>query len=112
MSVDATVVIYGKHPAYGDFLAHGLDHALLSRFDSWLEHVLPALKQGLGDDWEAGWAAAPPLVTLYHGRDVSVEYARNGMAKYRSFLRRALCTCRSTGALPRCSWRPAPPPTG
>ena len=61
---------------------------------------------------QAGWADAPPLVTIYHGRDVSVEYARNGMAKYRSFLRRALCTCRSTGALPRCSWRPAPPPTG
>lgn len=32
---------------------------------------------------QAGWADAPPLVTIYHGRDVSVEYARNGMAKYR-----------------------------
>lgn len=32
---------------------------------------------------QSGWAARPPLITIYHGRDVSVEYKRNGMAKYR-----------------------------
>lgn len=31
---------------------------------------------------QADWARRPALVTIYHGRDVSVEYARNGMAKY------------------------------
>ena len=69
MSDTATVVIYGKHPAYGDFLAHGLDHSVLSHFDTWLEGVLPALKKGLGDGWEAAWAAAPPL-NFWLGPDV------------------------------------------
>ncbi|MEO1455307.1 MAG: glycosyltransferase [Pseudomonadota bacterium] len=32
---------------------------------------------------QAGWADRPPLITIYHGRDVSVEFKRNGMAKYR-----------------------------
>ncbi|MEL6102173.1 MAG: glycosyltransferase [Pseudomonadota bacterium] len=32
---------------------------------------------------QSGWAERPPLVTIYHGRDVSVEHKRNGMAKYR-----------------------------
>ena len=49
MSDEATVVIYGKHPAYGDFLAHGMEHGLLSHFDKWLEGILPALKKDLGD---------------------------------------------------------------
>lgn len=29
------------------------------------------------------WARRPPLVTVFHGRDVSVEYQRNSMARYR-----------------------------
>ncbi|MEO0697600.1 MAG: glycosyltransferase [Pseudomonadota bacterium] len=32
---------------------------------------------------QSGWAERPPLITIYHGRDVSVEYKRNGMTKYR-----------------------------
>ncbi len=64
-----SVVIYGKHPAYGDFLAHGLDHDLLSLFDKWLEGILPKLKDDLGDDWEAAWAAAPPL-NFWLGPDI------------------------------------------
>ncbi|MEM9249829.1 MAG: glycosyltransferase [Pseudomonadota bacterium] len=35
---------------------------------------------------QRGWPDAPPLVTIYHGRDVSVEYTRNRMAKYRALL--------------------------
>ena len=69
MSDEATVVIYGKHPAYGDFLAHGMDHALLSHFDTWLEGILPTLKKELGEHWEASWAAAPPL-NFWIGPDI------------------------------------------
>ncbi|MGB3553061.1 MAG: glycosyltransferase [Jannaschia sp.] len=32
---------------------------------------------------QRGWAARPPLMTIYHGRDVSVEYRRNRLAKYK-----------------------------
>ena len=66
---DVEAVIYGKHPAYGDFLAHGLPHERFAHFDTWLEGVLPALKKGLGDAWEAAWAAAPPL-NFWVGPDV------------------------------------------
>lgn len=30
-----------------------------------------------------GWTRRPPLITVFHGRDVSVEYQRNGLSKYR-----------------------------
>lgn len=63
------VVIYGKHPAFGDFLAHGLAHELLGRFDTWLGEVLPALKKSLEDNWEATWAAAPRL-NFWLGPDI------------------------------------------
>lgn len=55
------MVIYGKHPAFGDFLAHGMDHSALHQLDKWLERVLPPLKKELGDQWEAVWGSAPPL---------------------------------------------------
>lgn len=32
---------------------------------------------------QKGWTARPLLVTIFHGRDVSVEYRRNLLAKYR-----------------------------
>ena len=31
---------------------------------------------------QIGWEGCPPLVTIFHGRDVSVEYRRNRMARY------------------------------
>jgi type VI secretion system protein ImpM len=57
----ASAVIYGKHRAFGDFLAMGLPHENLAPLDGWLEAVLPGLRARLGENWEAGWAAAPPL---------------------------------------------------
>ncbi|MEM1235021.1 MAG: type VI secretion system-associated protein TagF [Pseudomonadota bacterium] len=64
-----SAVIYGKHPAYGDFLAHGLPHEQMQFFDKWLEGVLPPLKAGLGDQWEASWRAAPVL-RFWMGPDI------------------------------------------
>ena len=67
MSVSA--VIYGKHPAYGDFLAHGLPHEQMAFFDRWLETVLPELKSGLAENWEACWRAAP-MLRFWMGPDI------------------------------------------
>lgn len=64
-----SAVIYGKHPAYGDFLAHGLPHEQMQFFDKWLEGVLPPLKAALGDQWEASWRAAPVL-RFWMGPDI------------------------------------------
>ena len=63
------LVIYGKHPAFGDFLAYGLEHSILHQFDTWLEGVLPPLRKDLNDQWEVAWAAAPPLY-FWLGPDV------------------------------------------
>lgn len=63
------MVIYGKHPAFGDFLAYGMEHSILYKLDQWLEAVLPALRNDLGDQWEAQWAAAPPIY-FWLGPDV------------------------------------------
>lgn len=67
--IPVTPVIYGKHPAYGDFLAHGLEHGQFLGLDQWLEAVLPPLKAGLGDSWEAAWRYAPVL-RFWIGPDV------------------------------------------
>lgn len=64
-----SMVIYGKHPAFGDFLTYGMDHSILHKLDTWLEEVLPPLKAELGEQWEAVWAAAPPLY-FWLGPDV------------------------------------------
>lgn len=63
------LIIYGKHPLVGDFLAHGLDTLIFRRFDSWLEQILPPLKEDLGAHWETTWAAASPL-NFWIGPDV------------------------------------------
>lgn len=35
---------------------------------------------------QRGWKHRPPLVTVFHGRDVSVEYQRDALAGYRDLL--------------------------
>ena len=37
---------------------------------------------------QRGWADRPPLVTIYHGRDVTVEKQRNHLTKYRDLFAR------------------------
>jgi type VI secretion system ImpM family protein len=53
--------VYGKHPAKGDFIAHGLPPALQARLEVWLDATLAEAKEALGPVWPAVWPAAPPL---------------------------------------------------
>jgi type VI secretion system protein ImpM len=62
-------VIYGKHPAFGDFLTHGMAHAQFLKLDNWLNDVLPIVQSVLADDWEANWRSARPL-RFWIGPDV------------------------------------------
>lgn len=59
--MSGSAVLYGKHPAFGDFLAHGLPHERLMPLDAWLEGMLPELKSSLDSRWEEVWTHAPPL---------------------------------------------------
>lgn len=56
-----SAVIYGKHPAFGDFIALGLEHAHFLKLDEWLNKTLPVVQSLLADEWEAVWRNAGAL---------------------------------------------------
>ena len=64
-----TPFLYGKHPAFGDFLSYGSSGGLVSGLDHWLETVLTELRDGLGAGWESSWQSAPVL-RFWIGPDV------------------------------------------
>lgn len=53
--------IMGKHPGFGDFLAHGLSDQTRTGLDTWLSACLPALKEQAGGGWQTLWDNAPTL---------------------------------------------------
>ncbi len=53
--------VYGKHPAKGDFLDHGVPAALRGALEGWLDAVLAEAQSGLGADWAQVWRDAPML---------------------------------------------------
>lgn len=66
----ATLGILGKHPGFGDFVAHGLTEATRQGLDSWLTGCLPPLRDRLGDGWPGFWDNAPVL-RFWIGRAVA-----------------------------------------
>jgi type VI secretion system protein ImpM len=59
--MSASLGIIGKHPGFGDFLAHGVSETARQGLDTWLTACLPPLRDRLGDGWEAFWDQAPTL---------------------------------------------------
>jgi type VI secretion system ImpM family protein len=53
--------VYGKHPAKGDFLGHGVPSAVQARLEVWLDATLAEARAALGADWQAVWPLAPPV---------------------------------------------------
>ena len=43
--------LYGKLPAYGDFIFRNLNTAFIDPWDEWLQHFISASQQQIGDDW-------------------------------------------------------------
>ena len=60
--------IYGKHPAFGDFIGAGLPQATQERLESWLNAMLADLRVGWAAAWEASFDAAPALFFWIGGR--------------------------------------------
>ena len=52
--------LYGKHPAFGDFISAGLGEGWRG-FADWAEAALGGWREGAGPDWQARFDAAPPL---------------------------------------------------
>lgn len=43
--------VYGKLPAYGDFVSRNLHASFLDPWDEWLQHYVSASREQLGDRW-------------------------------------------------------------
>ncbi|MBU6499151.1 MAG: type VI secretion system-associated protein TagF [Rhodospirillales bacterium] len=55
----ASVGLFGKLPARGDFLRAGLPRAFTDPWDDWLQAGLSASRAALGEAWLAAWMEAP-----------------------------------------------------
>lgn len=67
-----SVGVYGKHPAFGDFVSTGLSAPLVDLLEQWFAHVMPRLKSGWGDAWEHNFDAASGL-RFWFGPDLTPE---------------------------------------
>ncbi len=52
---------FGKHPGFGDFIAHGVPVPLREELEAWLTETLARTKQHLGAIWEQVYDAARPV---------------------------------------------------
>jgi type VI secretion system protein ImpM len=51
MTSEPQVGLYGKLPAYGDFIFRNLNAAFINPWDEWLQHFVSGSREQLGDDW-------------------------------------------------------------
>ncbi len=70
MSGGIALGVYGKHPAFGDFLSAGLPDAVNAVVADWLDSVLPEMKALLAERWEQIYDAAPAL-RFWIGGDIA-----------------------------------------
>jgi type VI secretion system protein ImpM len=50
---------YGKLPAFGDFVGRNLPRPVIDAWDRWLQTILPASRELLGEPWHDIWMEAP-----------------------------------------------------
>ncbi|WP_298262210.1 type VI secretion system-associated protein TagF [uncultured Litoreibacter sp.] len=53
--------IFGKHPAFGDFIGAGMSKPMQVALEEWLGAVLPRVRDNLGDVWQPFYDIALPL---------------------------------------------------
>ncbi len=51
MRTDSPIGLYGKLPAYGDFLSRNLNSDFLQPWDEWLQYYVSASREQIGDGW-------------------------------------------------------------
>ncbi len=51
MNSDLKVGLYGKLPAYGDFIFRNLNSSFITPWDEWLQHFIAGSQEQMGDDW-------------------------------------------------------------
>lgn len=55
---DAAIGFYGKIPARGDFVCVGLPRAFVDPWHAWIERMLVASRDELGEEWQPAWLEA------------------------------------------------------
>jgi len=51
MNSDMKTGLYGKLPAYGDFIFRNLSTTFINPWDEWLQHFISSSQEQIGDDW-------------------------------------------------------------
>lgn len=51
MATELQAGLYGKLPAYGDFVFRNLNSAFITPWDEWLQHFISGSQEQLGEDW-------------------------------------------------------------
>ncbi len=53
--------VFGKHPAFGDFISDGLSKPVQIALEEWLSAVLPRVREATGETWSGLYDVALPL---------------------------------------------------
>ncbi len=56
---DKTIGLYGKLPAYGDFIFRNLDSSFITPWDEWLQHFISGSQEQMGEDWLDVYLTSP-----------------------------------------------------
>jgi len=51
VSIELQAGLYGKLPAYGDFIFRNLNSAFITPWDEWLQHFISGSQEQIGEDW-------------------------------------------------------------
>ena len=51
MNAELDTGLYGKLPAYGDFIFRNLNTSFITPWDEWLQHFISGSQEQMGDDW-------------------------------------------------------------
>lgn len=51
MSSDLQTGLYGKLPAYGDFIFRNLNSSFINPWDEWLQHFISGSQEQIGENW-------------------------------------------------------------
>lgn len=51
MQSELQMGLYGKLPAYGDFISRNLGSAFITPWDEWLQHFISGSQEQIGEDW-------------------------------------------------------------
>lgn len=51
MNANQQTGLYGKLPAYGDFVSRNLNSTFVDMWDEWLQHFIYSTQEELGNDW-------------------------------------------------------------